>query len=791
MVDDLRQAESAASNNTAVNYTGSGKSGGGGESGSKLKSMMKYSAGIASGFLLVVIAVFVGITGTPIYMLRAADYGLQETSGVSGTDAILQEQAVYEGEEMLSDGKVPIKLADDMAKAGVTVGQVTAKGDFVRTNEYIADIDKLDDLAVVGSGFEMHGEDGELAVLFEGKVINGRDFADEAFSNPRLYAAFDEATNITVKYLYSDEAEKIFQDVMGGVKRNAYDAWRSTGDDEEDQKNFDEITKTVLNASSNVLGAYDCDDYSCIEATLSGDAKDIIGSMNNTLSSAQMANTVIASYEPYKAASAFMAIEMPIQLTVLDGQGPGNEVMNTMNTTIEVKITDVNSNEEVKIRNSIFDTGNFVSATSGGGFSTSEAANFRRDRLLKVTNSDDSAVSGTLVSSTGRDKSNVGVGIFSKSAEMEEAESVVQVALVDSNSDVFTSIIGGNRVVAGGPFLMNMVNQHVIGAMPSDESTVLAYSRDMKEALALKREAERATKSPFDITSPNTFMGSIVHGMATAMIRNHATTAPVSSALGTIVGYASDSANNLVGGAFADGGDGSFLETFGEGCLTPNYYGSAANLYCTDDNTIYTGYMKRTHDEWGDIGQSEGYKEWVKRATTRWVWGTTDTVACEDQGGIGILDFFNNFFGICLGPSADEKSGAKYVLSDDNKTIKKYSGYTLHNVVWSLLSEEKSDMSMILEDYYAEHPLDNSRAGIAARRSGLTKEQAQIALNRIDYLAYVAKYDASTRFAFGAVFEAPEKNELVDHSNKLGGELYCFRREGTEYGDLRGRNYTV
>lgn len=788
MVDDLKQAESLAGSNTAINYTGSGQSGGSGKN-SKSKKAVKYSAGLVAGFLIVIIGVAVAILGAPIYMLRAADYNLQDSAGISGTVAVMEEQAEYVEEEMLTEGKVPVNLANDLATAGVTVGQVTANGDFVRTNEYIADIEKLDDIAVVGSGFEVHGNEGELAVLFDGEVIEASNYVEAVESNPRLYAAFSEGTKISAKYYYGELAEKAFQDM--GVKRDAFDAWESTGDEEVDQKSFEEIQKGVLNVKATVKGGYDCDDF-CVEANLSGDPNDIVGSVSSTVGGAQLLDTVLSSYEPYKAVSAFMATEMPIQKTVLDGDGPGNQLMNVLNRSLEVKYTDVTTGEEVKIGSSILDTFNFAAAASGGDFSKKEAANFSFDRILNVTGGHTSGIRNTKVGSNGRSESSVGVGIFGSSgssADTDKSVSSIQVALVDSNSDIYTTIIGGNRIAAGGPVMSNMVNQQAIGAMPSDEEAVMAYSHDMHEALARKRAADRATKSPFDITSPNTFFGSIVYGMASTAMQNHAISSPLSSSLGTLISFAGDSANGMFGGALADGKKNSMLETFGENCYKSDTFGSAANIYCTVDNTIYTGYMKRTSEDWGDIGESEGYENFVKKGMKRWAWGVTDTVVCETESRL--LDLLNGLFNTCWGTDEDEESGAKYVINGDNENAKKYSGYTLYNTVSSLLSEEDSTASRILKEYYAKHPQDNSRAGIAARISGLSKEQAQIALNYADYLMLVANYDASTRYAFGTSLEAPEKNELVDHSNKLGGELYCFRRDGAEYDDLRTRNYTV
>ena len=171
MVDELSQAEANASNDvTPMNYTGSGQS----DSKAGLKGKLKIGkigAGGLVGIGVAMLAVGVAMIGVPVFMIGALDMNLQDSLGFSGTSAILEEQAEYITEEMAKKGELPIDFANDLATAGLDVGQVTARGDFVHTNKYIADIERLDDVAVVGSGFQAKGGEGELSFLFEGEVI--------------------------------------------------------------------------------------------------------------------------------------------------------------------------------------------------------------------------------------------------------------------------------------------------------------------------------------------------------------------------------------------------------------------------------------------------------------------------------------------------------------------------------------------------------------------------------------------------------------------------------------------
>lgn len=71
--------------------------------------------------------------------------------------------------------------------------------------------------------------------------------------------------------------------------------------------------------------------------------------------------------------------------------------------------------------------------------------------------------------------------------------------------------------------------------------------------------------------------------------------------------------------------------------------------------------------------------------------------------------------------------------------------------------------------------------------SGLSKDEAQIALDYMGYLNEIANYDASTRYVFGEVRVEKRPSVLVAHSNKLSHDLYCIWAGKTEYSDVRNR----
>ena len=80
----------------------------------------------------------------------------------------------------------------------------------------------------------------------------------------------------------------------------------------------------------------------------------------------------------------------------------------------------------------------------------------------------------------------------------------------------------------------------------------------------------------------------------------------------------------------------------------------------------------------------------------------------------------------------------------------------------------KSAVTAFLDEYYEEHPLDNSYEGILARYSGLPKDDVIALLDFIDYSVYVANYDPSERYAFGAEESiiTPDNVILFENENK-------------------------
>lgn len=809
----------------------------------KSKLNLKSTAGIAIFGIIILVAAIV-VVGVPMYMIGTIDYNLQKALGFTDTVAVLEKQGEYVTAEMLANGEVPSGYAEDLAKKGLEVGQVTVAGNFVRTNVYLDNIEELDEVASRGGYFANVG-DGELAILFNDRLIKASEFVMAVESSPEMYEAYSEALDISARYYYSSEVNKVYSDM--GLSRNDFGDWESTGDSEKDTESYYEILEGILDESSKVTASgvrekdenigvtsEDGEDTTLKKLTLSGftedvssgDARQIVNSVASQTTAgdvgtasrraAQLLNSAISSSEPYKAVRAFMAIEEPIQRARAGDNGPVNEVMNSLNEKTEVTYTDVNTGETITQEKSILETENFVAAVSDGTFSKTEANNFSRDGVLVATGAADASVTReTTVSSNGQKQSDAFVTIDKESradsSSFNKSISTIDMAVSKKNSELFQSVVGGNRIVSGGSFLSNKINMTVLGAMPSDPDSVKEYSRVVNEVLARKAEAERATLSPFDISSPNTFLGSIVHNFAMTLLRKPSTSAdksPVASVASTIAGMAGESVKSLAGEATAEGDDVSYTTMAGD-CATVDTVGVIGDIYCTSHNTVDTSMMHYRKSDWGDMKNNSGYKQYVSYGMTREAtFGVKSSEVCEAYKKdspfsvyYDIVEAVSSLFGkyeACVGIFTSDGmatvTGAKYALSGENGNvgnIKKYTAYTLYDTVYSLLSEKKTAAAEIMEEYYAENPRDNSAAGIIARRSGMSKEEARIALDYAAYLDMIAKYDASTRWAFGGFKINVKKDFLIERDEEIKGNLYAVWSKRTEYRDERNRNFTV
>ena len=837
-----------------INYTGDGKAGV--KKGAKKLKGSKKTAGIIVGIVALIVAAVVGFLGTPIFTIGAYDFNLLDSIGFLNRIGVLEAIASFVFGAELEDGVVSDQLAGKMAEHGLMVGQVTASGDFVRTNTYVANADDLKDLAVLGN-YHANPSNGQLAVLFDNKVVEAKDFIATIESDPKMYMAVLEATDIGAAYWYSNDMEEQLKELGVDRLRSLFSDYVSTGDAEKDYEIYQKKKASALNDTSELSvvgisetslvpdedGNYDesgvsqtsLSDKDDSNAILNDAADDITGSDQNVATGkvAQSLNAVMSAGEPYLAAKCFMFGEGIVQRTRIQGEAPIHEYMNDINTRVSRPYVNAFNQEEVESDDSVLSSATMGATLGHGKFSKVEAASLSRDSSVITMNSGGSIatnanmvltsmvgeddIKNTVISTDGQKESKVLMGTSggekASSDDLKILGNRINRVMIEKNSDMFLGVDGGVRIPEGGEFIMNMVDSHLIGALASNDEKVAEYHREAEKMVARRAEAERATKSPFDVSSPYTFMGSLTRSISSIVMKSRVGSSGIGgSTIGLIANITGDSVKGLYDTAIADGDDGSYEMATGDYCETASVAGASSSVLCGPKYTLVTKYINTTSKELedrlkksgdlnedGEIVEDSDLGELVaisgRRQSTV---GIKDSSVCEtyrqlhneplDEFIQGLAEIFGQYK--ACGGIAEVGIGSKYTLgsADSNdEDLEYYATYVMYDRVKSLLDGTESSVSRFRKRFDEKHPLDNSREGIIARRSGLTKSEVRQALAYADYLVEIARYNPATRYTFGGVLTEKPEEPLVEHANKVSVDLYALWHGRTEYDDLRGR----
>ena len=395
--------------------------------------------------------------------------------------------------------------------------------------------------------------------------------------------------------------------------------------------------------------------------------------------------------------------------------------------------------------------------------------------------------------------------------------------------DFATEVFGeqlGNMMVSGGNALLSS-NHQIGGGSPADEETVAYFKRAQEAVLAEQAEYERSTRSPFDITSQHTFLGSIVYTLVPV-----ATSVNTSSALKSLGSAFRTSAIKLLPSASAIGetelvkgaekGNCPTLESIGvqgDPFCNPLYVTDRStttvagyyNAYPNDLNSTVAatgpyssvnmgpdqvialeedlGAIEVTRDDNGKI-TAIAIKKDADNDLARYIlycgqrtsnWGSADAniagslqekkISNKLAAAPVVGDLAKFFDSLSTKDDMRWTTGEACVASSSNPY---WNGTKGHNQLHQRFVEDQRLFSEIkvfttnpvvafLEAYYEENPLDNSYEGIIARFSGMTKEQVIVTEQLYDALVYLASYDPSDRYKF---IEEPEVAKLEIKENK-------------------------
>jgi len=439
-----------------------------------------------------------------------------------------------------------------------------------------------------GQGVEVNGS----TLTFKGETITAGNFIDKVHSNAAFYNAFTAATYDRAAYFYDEPAEEVFRKI--GTTRDNYSK----------SSEFDAVMSKLVGEGSDVnvsnVGLVEkenekgekYEEYEVIgETGRSGSsAEGFVKTVaeNNidedefsaTMNATTAINNADIITKEQKSAIFFMAfMENISKMKAGDGnESKINEAMNYLFKQQESSITDVKTGETITTKGSMLESPSLYAILAGEKIDVNKVTNYASDRVLKSvenrvgTGNVSNEYREEHVTSTGT-KTRGTIGRFLWGGEetasfdaMANTVPIVNESMVDNGFDTIGGIYGGELLVEGAVNVGKMLAK-ASGGTAGDGDAVKSYARLGNEIAALDKEADRLNKSPFDITSSNTFLGSIFHKFGSVF---------------------KNGIFSLFSSASAEDEGTLYLSNFGTDCETIGSVGAVGSAACSEIATFDT-----------------------------------------------------------------------------------------------------------------------------------------------------------------------------------------------------------
>ena len=459
------------------------------------------------------------------------------------------------------------------------------------------------------------------SLVFRGETIGAGELLDKLHSNALFYEAFTAATYDRAAYYYDESAEEVFKKI--GTNRDNYSK----------SSEFNAIMDKLMGKGSSVnvgnVGLVEkvnekgekYKDYEIIGDTASSgsEAENFVrtvaeNNINEDVFSATMdATTAINNADilskEQRSAIFFMAFMENIS-KMKAGEGNSskiNEAMNYLFKEQESTVIDTKTGAKVTTKGSMLQSPSLYAILSGEKIDVNKVTNYASDRVLKTVESQMGTgnVSNefreeTITSASTKTRGTIGRFLFGGEETasydaMAAAVPTINDSLVENDFETIGGIYGGEFLVEGAVNVGKMLAK-TSGATAGDGDAVKSYARLSSEILALDKEADRLTRSPFDISSPNTFLGSIVHSFAIGMSKN---LGGFSSALQGIGSTIASAVGKILPSANAEDEGTLYLSNFGTDCETIGSIGAVGSAACSEVATFDTSTLKDPFNDGG------------------------------------------------------------------------------------------------------------------------------------------------------------------------------------------------
>lgn len=392
-----------------------------------------------------------------------------------------------------------------------------------------------------------------------------------------------------------------------------------------------------------------------------------------------------------------------------------------------------------------------------------------------------------------------------------------------------TGIPAGELLARGASAANTRVGRSGSGQSLASGDVALAYSRITQDVIAMEAEADRQNRSPFDTTSKNTFLGSIVYNLLPITLLSPKSSTSLITNVNTFARATSSAVSSLTNSVSA-ASDNAYMANFGK-CPNLESIGAVGDIYCnpvtvTDPSLIdmdpedpeYIRVISNELDSNFQIKSDGDLAKYVTYCDGRdSPFGTVDTniLGNLEKGNVvlnsipiigDVLDLFNS-------SQAAENlawaSGQKCVNNGSDEWKEKFRYYQRYVEDQRILKwagaygDSQSPVMAYEAQYEKEHPLDNSPAGYLARISGITKDDAETVIALAEYYNYIANYDPETRTTTDDYNVATTGNEIVANlKNEHPSYDFSSDKNATSpiiainnhyilYDDVRNRSYAA
>lgn len=674
------------------------------------------------------------------------------------------------------------------------------------------------------------GQAENTVLQYDGKIINADSFQDEIASNPNFRESYYNAKLNRVSNFYDESADDFFGNSLGTTTRNIFQEgnYDAAADPEERTTAFQDIINEHTTGGSGTINtahseidqetgesttktngeAISADSLDGVDSTAK--ARSLVNHLAGKVSSvgvpicaalrlANIANIAISSLQIAQSIAYFLSFMEPINQMMYGKTGTSsvNEVLNnlTQPATSTVDYVDENGQSITKTV-----TGSAIEAAGSKlilGKTISPESDYQPYSLDGLTSAITRIAIGTgattavcsgitaasaVISLTKYAIPGGNIAFFALGAVAKTIGRIAFVGVVATiiNAiiprlakmftpnvfETYTGIAAGELFTQGAAAANFSLATKGSALMPATEEQVKTQNRYTAIALAQEAEVDRLHRSPFDASSPNTFLGSIMSKFSYLSYSN-----PLIHGTASIASVVGSSIRSLIPAAAAADQDLSYTsqnhpcaklknavcDVYDHPIVGFNY----ETINTKPDDPEYVASISPNLNEDGSIKDgselakfitvcSGRESEWgVPDASIRSALRSNNNIVLNELPIVGEVtdligsaeDVINSYEGWDTGEACSKPENKYYQL------------YVLDMRILRSMDDPKTGATNPVHAYrqkYREaHPLDNSFEGTLSRISGLSKDDIAFLLEYIDYSTEIANYNPSERLKFG------------------------------------------